>query len=340
MYCSQCGKKVMDTMLFCPFCGSPIVIPEQDEKTGTPAAENAAQAAKPQPDVSRESIFERNESDMAAEAGGAKIEFVPLDMNLLWKEPDVKEESAEEAHIEESPVHQPKEAIRLQGRRPDLSAERADDAPKKAARKNQDSAVPQRKFDPDDIFFDDDEDDEDDYEDDFDDDSDDLDDEFDFEEPESSSFFIRHIRGFVSLIMFAIVAAVLAGWAFSSSGQETLARSGFAWRADVYVEVALEAYQNGSYAQAGRYYAEAFERAPERYEYANSAGVAYYMANDYGNAESMARKAIDVNSSRKEAYDLLFRLYPDRQTRPTEIQNLLLKGYQLTNQQSPDPNAD
>ena len=31
MYCGQCGKKVMDNMLFCPFCGSPIVIPEQDE---------------------------------------------------------------------------------------------------------------------------------------------------------------------------------------------------------------------------------------------------------------------------------------------------------------------
>ena len=30
MYCSHCGKKVMETMLFCPFCGEPIVIPEQD----------------------------------------------------------------------------------------------------------------------------------------------------------------------------------------------------------------------------------------------------------------------------------------------------------------------
>jgi len=31
MFCSQCGKKVMENMLFCPFCGSPIVIPDQDE---------------------------------------------------------------------------------------------------------------------------------------------------------------------------------------------------------------------------------------------------------------------------------------------------------------------
>ncbi|MDO4865167.1 MAG: zinc-ribbon domain-containing protein [Clostridia bacterium] len=31
MYCSHCGKKVTDTMLFCPFCGDPIVIPDQDD---------------------------------------------------------------------------------------------------------------------------------------------------------------------------------------------------------------------------------------------------------------------------------------------------------------------
>ena len=31
MYCSQCGKKVMETMLFCPFCGSPIIIPDQEK---------------------------------------------------------------------------------------------------------------------------------------------------------------------------------------------------------------------------------------------------------------------------------------------------------------------
>ena len=31
MYCSHCGKKVGDTMLFCPFCGEAIVIPDQDD---------------------------------------------------------------------------------------------------------------------------------------------------------------------------------------------------------------------------------------------------------------------------------------------------------------------
>ncbi len=36
MYCSHCGKKVTDMMLFCPFCGEPIVIPDQDEGVGLP----------------------------------------------------------------------------------------------------------------------------------------------------------------------------------------------------------------------------------------------------------------------------------------------------------------
>lgn len=46
MYCSHCGKKVNDTMLFCPFCGDPIVIPDQDEpvaQASDPAPAEAAQ---------------------------------------------------------------------------------------------------------------------------------------------------------------------------------------------------------------------------------------------------------------------------------------------------------
>ena len=40
MFCGQCGKKVMENMLFCPFCGEPIVIPDQD----VPAAASALKA--------------------------------------------------------------------------------------------------------------------------------------------------------------------------------------------------------------------------------------------------------------------------------------------------------
>ena len=59
MYCSHCGKKVNDTMLFCPFCGEPIVIPEQDEpveaqgpaEDSAPVTEmEAGKAAIPEPE--------------------------------------------------------------------------------------------------------------------------------------------------------------------------------------------------------------------------------------------------------------------------------------------------
>ena len=51
MYCSHCGKKVNDTMLFCPFCGEAIVIPEQDEPEApsVPAADSATMEAAPEP---------------------------------------------------------------------------------------------------------------------------------------------------------------------------------------------------------------------------------------------------------------------------------------------------
>ena len=62
MFCSQCGKKVLDTMLFCPFCGAPIVIPDQTdavapERQRAPANgdADAAQPAQPQANVSPES---------------------------------------------------------------------------------------------------------------------------------------------------------------------------------------------------------------------------------------------------------------------------------------------
>ena len=40
MYCSRCGKKVLDSMLYCPFCGAEIIIPEQEPYDG---------AAEPEP---------------------------------------------------------------------------------------------------------------------------------------------------------------------------------------------------------------------------------------------------------------------------------------------------
>lgn len=335
MYCSQCGKKVKENMLFCPFCGSPIVIPEQDDDVQQETASVRRSEAKPAQKVVPAFSASEEMPEIVEEA------FVPLDLESNWEEPRTEkndpeqpktqtENAADDVTREVSDVlsrQLQEEPVRLHGRRPDLSASASHGAPKISSRKNADTHVPPLQFDPNNMFLDEeDEDDEfDDYEEKH---------EYEYEEAEDGSFFVRHIRGCVTLILFAVIALVILGWALSHSGQQALARAGLAWKPGVYAEVAYDAYQNGSYAQAGGYYMKALERDSDNYDYANSAGVSYYMANDSLNAEVMARKAISINPSRAEAYELLLRLYPDAADRSLEIKGLLQTGYQLTGKES------
>ncbi len=341
MYCSQCGKRIVETMLFCPFCGKPVVIPEQDvqeraavpaEKQEVPAAvqETSAPAAKPaavQPE-----LIEIPE----APAEQKDEQFIPLDVTAAIEQAEAPKEdpSLEEpprdvalevsallaSQLRQEPVH-------LQGKKPDLSAARQAGAPKIAsARKNKDTYVPPRKFDPGDMFLDSDDDvDPDRYDEDYEEYESD-----DYEDAEDGGFFVRHIRGLVALTLLMVVAAVLVVWAFSYNGQQSLARAGLAWRPSAYAEIAYDAYQSGNYLTAGRYYEKAVERDPLNYEHVSSASVSFFMAQDMTNAEKMARKAVEIDPSRMNAYEVLLRLYPDAATRPLEIQAIFQKGYQLT----------
>ena len=84
MYCSHCGKKVNDTMLFCPFCGDPIVIPDQDEPAAVaPAADSTPEmpAAEPVQDdavSSRSEAFEAPQKPLR-EMGEAEAELLDWD---------------------------------------------------------------------------------------------------------------------------------------------------------------------------------------------------------------------------------------------------------------------
>lgn len=63
MYCSQCGKKVLENMLFCPFCGSPIIIPEQDDKENDGASVMPVMESLPTPaDIQEDSFDFREET--------------------------------------------------------------------------------------------------------------------------------------------------------------------------------------------------------------------------------------------------------------------------------------
>jgi len=310
LYCSQCGKKVKENMLFCPFCGSPIVIPEQDDAP-QPSIAVSKTAKEPEPAAQPEKDVQKTEPEA----------FVPLDLESKWLEAETVKTPES---VRETVNAAQEEPVRLQGRKPDLSTAASHGAPNISSRNAASTRVPPLRFDPNNMFLDEeDEEPEDDEE--F---------EYEYEEPEYGSFFVRHIRGFVTLILFAVVAVVVLGWALSSSGQLALARADLAWKPGVYAEIAYESYLNGSYITAGDYYAKAYERDKANYDYANSAAVSYYMANDTIRAESMARSAINVNPNRAEAYELILRLYPNSAERPQNITKLIETGYHLTGNES------
>lgn len=338
MFCSQCGKRVIENMLFCPFCGSPIVIPEQDEAP-------AQRASSERQDV--------HESESAAEP---KEKFVPLNLQMDWPEEPESEEAEEEAEefvplnmetdeAEEPATPEPQaaekkdaagdmsgeisellsrqlreEPVKLGGHVPDLTHVRAPKPEHRGERRPANTFAPQKAFNSADIFLDggyedEEEDDEEDYT---------------YEEPEHGGFWIRHIRGVVALSLLLIVLAIVFGWAMSGTGQQALARANLAWNPSVYEKMGFDAYEAGNYSLSAEYYARALARDDDNYSYAKSAAIAYYLAQDTQNAVEMAKKAISIRPEEAETYQLLLRIYPDAQSRPWEITSLLQQGYRLT----------
>ena len=271
----------------------------------------------------------RAETDAASRRGTAKglqidwekeERFRPLDLDDMDPEPVHEEPENPREELSELLSHRLREEpVRLKGRAPDLSNVHNPDRPGASSRRKASSYAPVREFNPDDMFMDG-----DDY------DEDDDDEEYAYEEPEEGGFFIRHIRGVVGLSLFVIVLAIVAGWAFSGGGQRVLAQANLAWQPSVYEQLGYDAYQNGQYAVAAGYYEQALKRDGRNYSYAYSAAVASYMAGDTERAAEMGKKAVEIDATRVDGYQLLQRLYPDASARPWEIQSLIQQGYRLT----------
>lgn len=271
----------------------------------------------------------RAETDAAPRRGAAKglqidweeeERFRPLDLDDMDPEPVHEEPENPREELSELLSHRLREEpVRLKGRAPDLSNVHNPDRPGASSRRKASSYAPVREFNPNDIFMDG-----DDY------DEDDDDEEYAYEEPEEGGFFIRHIRGVVGLSLFVIVLAIVAGWAFSGGGQRVLAQANLAWQPSVYEQLGYDAYQNGQYAVAAGYYEQALKRDGRNYSYAYSAAVASYMAGDTEQAAEMGKKAVEIDATRVDGYQLLLRLYPDASARPWEIQSLIQQGYRLT----------
>ena len=246
--------------------------------------------------------------------------FQPLDLDDMDPEPVQEKPENPREELSELLSHRLREEpVRLKGRAPDLSNVHNPDRPGASSRRKASSYTPMREFNPNDMFMDG-----DDY------DEDEDDEEYAYEEPEEGGFFIRHIRGVVGLSLFVIVLAIVAGWAFSGGGQRVLAQANLAWQPAIYEQLGYEAYQNGQYAVAAGYYEQALRRNDRNYSYAYSTAVASYMAGDTERAAEMGKRAVEIDATRVDGYQLLQRLYPDASARPWEIQSLIQQGYRLT----------
>ena len=369
MYCGQCGKKVLENMLFCPFCGAPIVIPDQDEAPA-PLQEEAA-AALVMEEASAPETVEEVESKVAPEdfeplrfedaadepapdrpvslfedyvpqprfreePREAQSEpFVPLRFDFEQSEPAPQQE--EKLDLPQAPQPKMEPIPPRPARRVPAETLRPENNQKRAAN----TYIPVKELAPDDIFMDEirhEDDYDDDYDSDYDDayDRDDADerdryiDDFEFEEQESGGFFQRHIRGVVGLILLLVLAVICAVWAFSPKGQLALARVNLAWSAEAYADLGYDAYMQNSDLLAARYYEKALARQEDNYEYAHSAMVAYYEADEIASAAAMLKKCIEMDPDNPEPYQEMLVLYPDAADRPWEITELIRLGYQRT----------
>lgn len=353
MYCSRCGKKVLDSMLYCPFCGAEIIIPEQESRDGE--YDLPPEPVKVQPVFSFD-IPDEPESVEAPEpqttAEGGTEEREETGTRLPWEEGAGEiptPAQTPEIPAEKSPAESP-EAV--ENERPVPESRQVPDVV--PGRRTNETLVPDKA--PLSMFMDE--------ADDFDREADDLDDDEnddfdDFEEEmerqarrskrgrsrkaryededsdddgEDRSFVSRHIRGIVGILLFLVLLAILAFYVLTDSGQLALAKinATLPLRPDIYSRIAYDYYQSEDYAQSGVYYERALARDADSYNYASSAAMAYIAAGDNDKAAEMLRKCVQLNPDAVEPYVYLMNLYPNAASRPWDVEQLLRQGYQRT----------
>ena len=115
MYCSHCGKKVGDAMLFCPFCGEPIVIPEQDEEPAAAQPKEAVPSGEAVPEapvVPEDKPIEkpsRDEDSGSGDADDAAAELLDWNLERLgrsdeWARRDEAEETFSPLQLDETEI--------------------------------------------------------------------------------------------------------------------------------------------------------------------------------------------------------------------------------------------
>lgn len=338
MYCSQCGKKLRDEMLFCPYCGTPAPAMDADDASLPPAEEDVAfERSDDMPEFGNRLVFSEKPQQHAGIPVQSEERVVSLfdlhdepksDVDLEKPNFDAQAETESSKSASEIiDIPEEKHPDEHQKRRESTLIQTPETAKSRAAK----TFIPVQDVDPDNIFMND--EDENDTYDDYDDDysgSFDDEDDYEFEDREEGGFFRRHIRGFVGLILFVLLATICFVWVSTPRGQTVLAKMNLAWKPQVYADLAYEAYQNDNNLLAARYYEQAYSRDSDNYTYAHSAMVAYYDADDLENATTMLKICVDLQPNNPEPYTEFLILYPDEASRPWEITELIMDGYQRT----------
>lgn len=193
------------------------------------------------------------------------------------------------------------------------------------------TVVPPRTPDPDDLFLEDEADAEDDI-------ADFVDEylsDYRYEERPGGNFFVRHIRGFVTLILLLVFALGIYFWLAFGSGQRLMGQLYISGNPATYVELGKEAETAGDYAEAGDYFLKALEvRGAELdssdRDTAVNAANAYIRAENAGRAAEALEYLIAIDPNDPAPYNTLKQLYPDAASRPQRVTQLLQQGAQNT----------
>lgn len=235
----------------------------------------------------------------------------------------------------EDPLARPllREPVELRAKRPPrLSRQSAPVKPHAATgARRVNTVVPPRTPDPDDLFLED----EADAEDDIADFVDEYLNDYRYEERPGGNFFVRHIRGFVTLILLLVFALGIYFWLAFGSGQRLMGQLYISGNPATYVELGKEAETAGDYAEAGDYFLKALEvRGAELdssdRDTAVNAANAYIRAENAGRAAEALEYLIAIDPNDPAPYNTLKQLYPDAASRPQRVTQLLQQGAQNT----------
>ena len=151
-----------------------------------------------------------------------------------------------------------------------------------------------------------------------------------FEDPESPSFVVRHMRGIVGLLLLIFTVAIFAIWAVTPSAQDTLAKLDLAWSATAYERLGLEAYQTGDFSAASHYFSQALSRDPDNEAYVTYAVNSYIELGNMENAASILRKGISAQPYNVQYYTVLMDIYSGYENLSDADKALIDDGYRRT----------